>query len=205
MNRSRQASITKELIEIISGAEKPRSTTDPLPRIERKTERAHGLQQHRQDHPGHRAPSWTCSFERRAAGHLNALRRRTRTAARSCWKSPSISVNPTVRTIAMDTTDGSGPRPEAARTPARRSRCRSVRRTLGRILNVIGEPIDERGPVKATSGTLPIHRSAPEVRRAVDRSADPRSPASRSSTCSRRMRQAAARSACSAAPASARP
>ena len=33
--------------------------------------------------------------------------------------------------------------------------------TLGRILNVIGEPIDERGPLK-TSKKLPIHRDAPE-------------------------------------------
>ena len=33
--------------------------------------------------------------------------------------------------------------------------------TLGRILNVIGEPIDERGPVGATK-TSPIHRPAPE-------------------------------------------
>ncbi|NIA68283.1 F0F1 ATP synthase subunit beta [Pelagibius litoralis] len=32
---------------------------------------------------------------------------------------------------------------------------------LGRIINVIGEPIDERGPVNA-SGRAPIHRSAPE-------------------------------------------
>jgi F0F1-type ATP synthase beta subunit len=32
--------------------------------------------------------------------------------------------------------------------------------TLGRILNVIGEPIDERGPVKAAKH-YPIHREAP--------------------------------------------
>ena len=32
--------------------------------------------------------------------------------------------------------------------------------TLGRIINVIGEPIDERGPIGATK-TLPIHREAP--------------------------------------------
>ena len=32
--------------------------------------------------------------------------------------------------------------------------------TLGRILNVIGEPIDERGPL-GTSKQLPIHREAP--------------------------------------------
>jgi len=33
--------------------------------------------------------------------------------------------------------------------------------TLGRIMNVLGEPIDERGPVQSTM-SLPIHRSAPE-------------------------------------------
>src|SRR6202008_4066424 len=32
--------------------------------------------------------------------------------------------------------------------------------TLGRIINVIGEPVDERGPV-TTKGRLPIHREAP--------------------------------------------
>ena len=33
--------------------------------------------------------------------------------------------------------------------------------TLGRIMNVVGEPVDERGPIE-TKTTLPIHRSAPE-------------------------------------------
>ena len=32
--------------------------------------------------------------------------------------------------------------------------------TLGRIINVIGEPIDERGPID-TEKYLPIHRDAP--------------------------------------------
>ena len=32
--------------------------------------------------------------------------------------------------------------------------------TLGRIFNVLGEPVDEQGPVKAEAGS-PIHRSAP--------------------------------------------
>lgn len=32
--------------------------------------------------------------------------------------------------------------------------------TLGRIMNVIGEPIDQRGPIKAAK-TYPIHRDAP--------------------------------------------
>src|SRR5580658_6933668 len=73
----------------------------------------------------------------------------------------------TVRTIAMDTTDGlvrggkvvdtGGPilvpvGPE----------------TLGRILNVIGEPVDERGPVK-TKSVAPIHRLAPDF---VDQSTE---------------------------------
>lgn len=32
--------------------------------------------------------------------------------------------------------------------------------TLGRIINVIGEPIDERGPINAKK-EMPIHRDAP--------------------------------------------
>jgi F-type H+-transporting ATPase subunit beta len=32
--------------------------------------------------------------------------------------------------------------------------------TLGRIVNVIGEPIDERGPINAKKH-YPIHRDAP--------------------------------------------
>jgi len=32
--------------------------------------------------------------------------------------------------------------------------------TLGRIMNVIGEPIDEKGPI-ITDKYLPIHRDAP--------------------------------------------
>ena len=45
--------------------------------------------------------------------------------------------------------------------------------TLGRILNVIGEPIDERGPVGAKM-TYPIHRDAPDLRGAGDLGRDPR-------------------------------
>lgn len=33
--------------------------------------------------------------------------------------------------------------------------------TLGRIMNVTGDPIDGRGPIKATK-YLPIHAEAPE-------------------------------------------
>jgi F-type H+-transporting ATPase subunit beta len=73
----------------------------------------------------------------------------------------------TVRAVAMDTTDGlvrghkvtdtGGPimMPVGAET-------------LGRIINVVGDPVDERGPVKAKS-TLPIHRAAPPL---VDQSTE---------------------------------
>src|SRR5690348_10947568 len=36
------------------------------------------------------------------------------------------------------------------------------RETLGRLINVLGEPVDEKGPVK-TKKTYPIHRSAPKL------------------------------------------
>ena len=65
-----------------------------------------------------------------------------------------------VRTIAMDTTDGLV-RGEKAVDTGSPIQMRVGPETLGRILNVIGEPIDERGPV-GNKSTLPIHRSAPE-------------------------------------------
>src|SRR5436309_1163702 len=36
------------------------------------------------------------------------------------------------------------------------------RETLGRLINVLGEPVDERGPIK-TKKTYPIHRPAPSL------------------------------------------
>ena len=65
-----------------------------------------------------------------------------------------------VRTIAMDSTEGLQRGQECSDTGE--SIAMPVGpETLGRILNVIGEPIDERGPVE-TKSTLPIHRQAPE-------------------------------------------
>lgn len=66
----------------------------------------------------------------------------------------------TVRTIAMDSTTGlqRGQNAIATGSPI------SVPvgpETLGRIINVTGQPIDELGPVKAKAH-YPIHRSAPE-------------------------------------------
>ncbi|MEO1224892.1 MAG: F0F1 ATP synthase subunit beta [Pseudomonadota bacterium] len=65
----------------------------------------------------------------------------------------------TVRTIAMDSTDGMVRGSEVADTGAP-IEVPVGPETLGRILNVIGEPIDEKGPVKAST-SLPIHRQAP--------------------------------------------
>lgn len=65
----------------------------------------------------------------------------------------------TVRAIAMDSTDGLvrgmevKDRGEYITTPV-------GEKTLGRILNVIGEPVDELGPVDAET-RWPIHRPAP--------------------------------------------
>ena len=66
----------------------------------------------------------------------------------------------TVRCIAMDTTDGMVRGAEVTDTGAPIS-VPVGPGTLGRILNVIGEPIDERGPVPAAA-TMPIHREAPD-------------------------------------------
>ncbi len=66
----------------------------------------------------------------------------------------------TVRTIAMDSTDGMVRGAPVADTGAP-IMVPVGPETLGRILNVIGEPVDERGPVK-TKMKLPIHREAPE-------------------------------------------
>jgi F-type H+-transporting ATPase subunit beta len=64
-----------------------------------------------------------------------------------------------VRTIAMDTTDGLVRGTEAVDTGAPIS-VPVGPETLGRIINVIGEPIDERGPVNARM-SAPIHKPAP--------------------------------------------
>ena len=65
----------------------------------------------------------------------------------------------TVRTIAMDITEGLVRGQEAVDTGEPITMPVGPE-TLGRILNVIGEPVDGRGPV-ATKKRLPIHRSAP--------------------------------------------
>ncbi|MDB9776289.1 F0F1 ATP synthase subunit beta [Alphaproteobacteria bacterium] len=73
----------------------------------------------------------------------------------------------TVRTIAMDATEGM----QRGQEVVDQGNPISVPvgpETLGRIMNVIGDPIDERGPIQ-TKKKLPIHRAAPDF---VDQSTE---------------------------------
>ena len=65
-----------------------------------------------------------------------------------------------VRTIAMDATEGLV-RGKEVRDTGQPISVPVGRETLGRIINVIGEPIDNRGPIK-TELRRPIHAPAPE-------------------------------------------
>jgi F-type H+-transporting ATPase subunit beta len=73
----------------------------------------------------------------------------------------------TVRTIAMDATEGLVRGTEVVNTGAQIS-VPVGPKVLGRIMNVIGEAIDERGPVGAEM-TMPIHADAPLF---IDQSTD---------------------------------
>jgi F-type H+-transporting ATPase subunit beta len=66
----------------------------------------------------------------------------------------------TVRTIAMDTTDGLVRGQPVSDTGAP-ILVPVGAATLGRIMNVIGEPVDERGPI-VSEHKAPIHAAAPE-------------------------------------------
>jgi len=65
-----------------------------------------------------------------------------------------------VRTIAMDSSDGLF-RGEKVRDTKEQISVPVGKETLGRILNVTGDPIDEAGPIK-NEKRYPIHRSAPK-------------------------------------------
>ncbi len=67
----------------------------------------------------------------------------------------------TARCIAMDSTDGLV-RGMAVKNTGSPISMPVGKEVLGRILNVIGEPVDERGPVPATR-KMPIHRAPPSL------------------------------------------
>ena len=66
-----------------------------------------------------------------------------------------------IRAVAMSSTDGLVRGLEVVDTGAPIS-VPVGKATLGRIFNVLGEPVDNRGPVN-NEETLPIHRSAPKL------------------------------------------
>ena len=66
----------------------------------------------------------------------------------------------TVRCIAMDTTDGLV-RKQTVKNTGEPITVPVGPATLGRIMNVIGEPVDELGPIESKS-RYPIHRPAPD-------------------------------------------
>jgi F-type H+-transporting ATPase subunit beta len=67
----------------------------------------------------------------------------------------------TIRAIAMDSTDGLMRGVKVADT-GKPIAVPVGREVLGRIMNVIGEPVDERGPIKASKYS-PIHVEAPKL------------------------------------------
>ncbi|HEX4570056.1 MAG TPA: F0F1 ATP synthase subunit beta [Dongiaceae bacterium] len=73
----------------------------------------------------------------------------------------------TVRTVAMDSTDGLV-RGQSATDTGGPISVPVGPETLGRIMNVVGEPADERGPIDSKT-RFPIHRPAPEF---VDQSTE---------------------------------
>jgi len=92
---------------------------------------------------------------------LNALdvERESKSASRLVLEVQQHLGENTVRTVAMDSTDGLV-RGMKVRNTGSPIMVPVGPGTLGRVLNVIGEPIDELGPVKADK-MYPIHRPAP--------------------------------------------
>ncbi len=67
----------------------------------------------------------------------------------------------TVRTIAMDATEGLV-RGQSVKNTGAPITVPVGKAALGRIMNVVGEPVDERGPIKADE-SAPIHKHPPKL------------------------------------------
>ena len=106
------------------------------------------------------------SFEKKLPEILNALSIKHNNKDLILEVAQHLGEN-TVRTIAMDSTDGLVRGQEVTDTEMPIS-VPVGPETLGRIMNVVGEPVDERGPVK-TKNKSPIHKEAPKF---VDQSTE---------------------------------
>merc|ERR1712002_154153 len=98
-------------------------------------------------------------FETNLPPILNALEVQNRSPRLVLEVAQHLGEN-TVRTIAMDGTEGLV-RGQAVHDVGSPISIPVGAGTLGRIINVIGEPIDERGPIK-TEHFAPIHAEAPD-------------------------------------------
>src|ERR1700704_3544542 len=97
-------------------------------------------------------------FEDHLPAILNALETKNRGNRLVLEVAQHLGEN-TVRTVAMDTTEGLVRGQEGVDT-AEPIAVPVGEETLGRIMNVIGEPIDEAGPIKSNQ-RRPIHATAP--------------------------------------------
>src|SRR3977135_240637 len=97
-------------------------------------------------------------FDRRLPAILNALETRNG-GNRLVLEVAQPLGESTVRTVAMDTSEGLVRGQEVSDTGSP-IRVPVGAGTLGRIMNVIGEPIDEAGPIVA-DGVRPIHAEEP--------------------------------------------
>lgn len=98
-------------------------------------------------------------FEETLPPILNSLEVKTENNQRLVLEVAQHLGGNTVRTIALDATEGLV-RGQPVTDTGNPIMVPVGPGTLGRIVNVIGEPIDERGPVDYTT-LLPIHRDAP--------------------------------------------
>ena len=122
--------------------------------------------------PQRRRRRATSSAASRRSSAPSSTSRSKASCRRSCPRSrPTISGNRlvlevaqhlgenVVRTIAMDSTEGLT-RGQTVNATGSQIRVPVGPKTLGRIMNVIGEPIDERGPI-GSDMCAPIHAEAP--------------------------------------------
>ena len=154
-NKARQAGITTEILEIASGAERSCQTLGRLGR-------SGG------DYDGRRArvvqvigPVVDVEFppDAAAASAQRARDHRGR-GQRIVLEVEQHLGNNWVRCVAMDSTDGLRRGAAAVDTGAPIT-VPVGPATLGRLFNVLGEPLDNVGPVDDRASDLPIHRPAP--------------------------------------------
>ena len=181
MNKVRQAAITREIIEVVSGAE-ALLESELGTRARSQTARTYGnaTEQNVGKIVQIIGPVVDVEFE---AGHLpaiyNALRiqsRRRRTAARRIDVIAEVEQHlgeNRVRAVAMKPTDGMQ-RGMKAIDLGEPISVPVGPETLGRVLNVLGEPVDFPDRPVQSKERWPIHRAAADARAAVDRAEDVR-------------------------------